>query len=43
MDSLDKMRLVDIKDCLRDRDMKTTGSKSSVARRLLKSLIREGL
>jgi len=28
MDSLDKMRLVDIKDCLRDIDMKTIGSKS---------------
>ena len=28
MDSLDKIRLVDIKDCLRDRDMQTTGSKS---------------
>jgi len=43
IDSMDNMRLVDIKDCLRDRDMKTTGSKSALARRLLKSLIREGL
>lgn len=39
MDSLDNMKLAELKDCASERDVKTTGSKSAVARRLLKSLI----